>query len=150
MAAAFGFSVGDFVNGINLVKDVIKALKDSTGSSKEYLELIAELRTLESALLNVKALYPQLQQNAQQAVLAQAVRDCQQSIDGFLQGLGKYHKHLHLGGSTNKWKDALRKVQWHLCKSDDLNSFRQRVATHVAALEMLILTMQAYVCLKPE
>ena len=58
MAAAFGFSVGDFVNGINLVKDVIKALKDSTGSSKEYLELIAELRTLESALLDVKALYP--------------------------------------------------------------------------------------------
>jgi uncharacterized protein YbjQ (UPF0145 family) len=57
MAAAFGFSAGDFITGINLVKDIIKALNDSRGSSKEYLEVITELRGLEVALIHVKAQY---------------------------------------------------------------------------------------------
>src|ERR1700733_11680502 len=125
MGTPFGFSVGDFITGINLVRDIIKALRDNTGSQKEYLELITELRGLELALEQVKALHAQQQQDAQRAVLAEAVSDCQKSIECFLRGIGKYHKHLHLGGSTNKWKDGLRKVQWHLCKSDELNSFRQ-------------------------
>jgi hypothetical protein len=47
-------SAGDFISGIKLVKALIKALEESSGSSKEYLELIAELRTLEIALMNVK------------------------------------------------------------------------------------------------
>ena len=143
MSTAFGFSAGDFITGINLVRDIIKALRDSTGSQREYLELITELRGLELALVQIKALHPQVQQDAQRAVLTQAVSDCQKSIESFLQGIGKYHKHLHLGGSTNRWKDGLRKVQWHLCKSDELTSFRQRIAAHVATLEMLLLTVQA-------
>jgi len=56
MATGFGFSTGDFIAGINLVQELIKALNDSRGSSKEYLELIAELRSLETALLEVKTL----------------------------------------------------------------------------------------------
>jgi hypothetical protein len=143
MSTPFGFSAGDFIAGINLVRDITKALRDSTGSQREYLELITELRGLELALVQIKALYPQVQQDAQRAVLTQAVSDCQKSIESFLQGIGKYHKHLHLGGSTNRWKDGLRKVQWHLCKSDELISFRQRIAAHVASLEMLLLTVQA-------
>ena len=138
MGTPFGFSVGDFIAGINLVRDIIKALKDTTGSRKEYLELIAELRNLEVALLQVKGLYPQVQQDAHRAVLAQAVSDCQKGIEDFLQGINKYHRHLHLGGSTSKWKDALRKVQWHLCQTDELDSFRQRIGGHVASIEILL------------
>src|SRR2546421_12858839 len=49
MPIAFEFSVGDFVSGISLVRNLIKALQESGGSSREYLELIAELRSLETA-----------------------------------------------------------------------------------------------------
>ncbi len=56
MLPTFGFSVGDFVAGINLVRELIKALEDSAGSSAEYLALIKELYSLERALLEVKHL----------------------------------------------------------------------------------------------
>jgi uncharacterized protein YbjQ (UPF0145 family) len=46
MASAFGFSPGDFITTINLVKDIVKALNDSKGSSKEYLQVVVELRGL--------------------------------------------------------------------------------------------------------
>ena len=51
-----GFSVGDFVTCAILVKDLIKALQDTTGSSAEYQGLIKELFNLERALTEVKHL----------------------------------------------------------------------------------------------
>jgi hypothetical protein len=72
MAAGFGFSTGDFIAGISLVQELIKALNDSRGSSKEYLELIAELRTLETALSEVKTLDLAVEQRPQRAALRQA------------------------------------------------------------------------------
>src|ERR1700761_7754139 len=56
MPVAFGFSMGDFVAGIALIRDLIKALEDGAGSGVEYRELIRELFGLERALLEVKQL----------------------------------------------------------------------------------------------
>ena len=140
--ATFGFSAGDFVAGIGLVQDLIKALRDSKGSSKEYLELVAELRSLESALLEVKALDFAAEQQAQRAALRQAVIQCRESIDTFLKELTKYQPHLRLGGSFSLWKDAFRKVQWRLCKKEDLIRFRAEIGFHTQAIQMLMITIQ--------
>jgi hypothetical protein len=145
MATGFGFSTGDFIAGINLVRDVVKALQDSKGSSKEYLELIAELRTLETALLEVKALDLQIEQRDQRTALRTAVKECQTCIDNFLKDLTKYSRHLRLGGSQCTWKDAFRKIQWQLCKKDDLVRFRDEVGLHVQSIQVLMLSIQMYV-----
>jgi hypothetical protein len=142
MADAFGFSTGDFINSINLVKDIIKALNDSKGSSKEYVEVIAELRGLVTALILVKTQYSETAQISQRSTIRQAVEECHTIIDDFLRSIGKYHGHLGRAGSNNKWKDAVRKVQWHLCKADELTSFRLRIASHVQNIEMLLATIQ--------
>jgi hypothetical protein len=73
MPVGFGFSVGDFVSCISLVRKLIKALQDSGGSSREYLELIAELRSLETAFVQVKAQYGEVQLPEQRIALDQAV-----------------------------------------------------------------------------
>ncbi|ERF77094.1 hypothetical protein EPUS_06312 [Endocarpon pusillum Z07020] len=143
MAEAFGFSTGDFINSINLVKDIIKALNDSKGSSREYLEVIAELRGLETVLILVKTQYNTTAQISQRTALRQAVEDCHTCIDNFLRSIQKYHGHLTTLGSNNKWKDGLRKIQWHLCKADELSSFRLRIASQVQNIEMLLVTIQA-------
>jgi hypothetical protein len=88
MATGFGFST-DFIAGISLVQELINALNDSRGSSKEYLELIAELRTLETALLEVKTLDLAVEQRPQRAALRQAATQCQNSIDSFPERLGQ-------------------------------------------------------------
>lgn len=142
MAEAFGFSIGDFINIINLVKGIIKALNDSKGSSREYLEVIAELRGLETVLILVKTQYNTTAQISQRTALRQAVEDCHTCIDDFLQSIQKYHGHLTTLGSNKKWKDVVRKIQWHLCKADELSSFRLRIASHVQNIDMLLATIQ--------
>jgi hypothetical protein len=73
MATEFALSTGDFIAGINLVQKLIKSLNDSRGSSKEYLELMADLRTLETALLEVKVFDLTVEQQPQRVALRQAV-----------------------------------------------------------------------------
>lgn len=143
MAAAFGFSTGDIIMGINLVRDIIKALNETRGSSKEYLEVVCELRGLEVALVHVKSQYSLTTQSGQRSALQLLVEECEATIKIFLKSLEKYNGHLSAFGSKIKWKDAVRKVQWHLCKADELTSFRVRIALHVQNIEMMLATLQA-------
>lgn len=53
---SFGFSVGDFINALELVGRVINALRESSRSGPEYRELVNQLYSLETALLQVKQL----------------------------------------------------------------------------------------------
>lgn len=62
MSVGFGFSVGDFITAIKLAGTVIDALQSSGSAVKEYRELISQLVSLESALLQVKRLeFPESQ-----------------------------------------------------------------------------------------
>jgi hypothetical protein len=56
MSVGFGFSVGDFIAALELVADVIDALRESGEASKRYRELVRQLDSLESVLLRVKRL----------------------------------------------------------------------------------------------
>lgn len=56
------------------------------GSSKEYLELIAELRTLKTALLEVKSLDLAVEQQPQRAALRQAARQYQIALTASWRG----------------------------------------------------------------
>lgn len=142
MAAAFGFSAGDLIMGVNLIRNIIKALNDSKGSSKEYLELICELRGLEVVLIQVESQYSLITDLGQQSALRQSVEECVTIVEKFLRSLGKYHGHLSLFGSNNKLKDSVRKMQWHLCKADELNSFRLCITLHVQRIQLMLTTIQ--------
>ena len=142
MALAFGFSTGDTITGIGLIKDLITAIQDSKGSSREYLEVISELWGLESALLEVKKLPFRDEQHQQQAVLREAVVRCRTCIDDFLTTITKYHSHLRLDGSQRPWQDAIRKMQWRLSKKEDIERFRSAIVFHTQALQILLVTTQ--------
>lgn len=144
MASAFGFSAGDFISGINLVQHIVRALNDSKGSSKEYLQVIAELRSIESALLQIKSQQESIVKVEQKQALSQAVQECDNSMKNFLESLTQYHGHLSTVGSGNRCKDALRKVQWRLCKADELASFRSCLSSHVQSIQMILATIQVY------
>ena len=84
MAAAFGFSVGDFISALNLVATVIDALREVGGSRTEFRDLIRELYTLETALRVKRLELDELQSDAKLA-LEQAASQCQKTIDDFLE-----------------------------------------------------------------
>jgi hypothetical protein len=56
MSVGFGFSAGDFIAVIELVGTVVDALRSSGNAAAEYRELVSQLLSLESALIQVKRL----------------------------------------------------------------------------------------------
>lgn len=138
----FGFSAGDFISGIHLIRDLIKALEDTAGSSADYRDLIRELYSLERALLEVKHLDLDESQHTQGVALQQAATQCQHTIDEFLQKIGKFQPSLRTGGSKSHWRDGLRKVEWALYKKEDVQKFRAQLNGHTASINILLMTLQ--------
>ena len=145
MLPPFGFSVGDFVSGINLIRELIKALEDSAGSSAEYRHLIQEIYGLERALLEVKHLDLEQSQLPQHVALKQVAVQCQATIDGFLNKIRKFRPALGNGGSRSSWKDGLRKIEWALYKKDDVHKLRAQLNGHTTSINILLMTLQLYV-----
>ncbi|KAN0089507.1 hypothetical protein V8E51_019767 [Hyaloscypha variabilis] len=142
MSAGFGFSVGDFIAGIQLVRDVITSLQASSGSSSAYKALIMELFSLERALLEVKALKRFNHTPDQVDALKCAASQCQLTIDRFMTKVQKYQPSLNAQGSGSKRRDSLRKVQWALCKKEDVASFKAEISGHAIAINLPIATAQ--------
>ena len=63
MSFTFG-SFGDIVTLSLLIKDLIKSLDDSRGSSAEYQAVVRELWSLDKALLEVEVPPPIMQANS--------------------------------------------------------------------------------------
>jgi hypothetical protein len=142
MSAGFGFSVGDFVAGIQLVRDVITSLQASGGSSLDYQALVMELFSLERALLEVKALKPLDHSSDQVDALKCAASQCQLTIDRFMTKIQKYQPSLNAQGTGSRWRDGLRKVQWALCKKEDVATFKAEISGHAVAINLLVATAQ--------
>lgn len=134
----FGFSVGDFLSGLELIRQLIKALEDSSGSSKEYRDLIRELYSLERALIEVKSL--NIEESPQKRAVEQVAVQCQQTISFFLEQIAKYQP--SLGGLGKSWRGSLRKVQWALYKKEDVQKFRAQIQGHTSSITILLLTLK--------
>ena len=140
---AFGFSVGDFVAAFQLVGTVIGAVRESGGSGAEYRELIGALYGLETALLQVKQLEFEEEQKHQYVALRQAAAQCQTTIDGFCNRIRKYHKHLRTEGSNSKLNDAMVRIEWRMCKKDDLLKFKTDISAHTQSIQILLAAVQS-------
>ncbi|KAF2088805.1 hypothetical protein K490DRAFT_38059 [Saccharata proteae CBS 121410] len=145
MAASFEFSAGDFIAGINILIESINAIKDSAGSSAQFIGLNRELYGLERALLEVNALEIDASQASQYAAIKQTVAHCQEAVDVFMRKIKKYQPTLRVGGSANKWRDTLHKIEWRLFRKEDIEEMHGVLATHTAAITMGLVVLQTYV-----
>jgi hypothetical protein len=57
-AVPFGFSVGDFVASIELIHKAAKALRSTSGATKQYQQTLLDLELIESVLRRVQGLSP--------------------------------------------------------------------------------------------
>jgi hypothetical protein len=80
---SFGFSAGDFIAALELIGTVINALRESGVSGTQYRELINQLYSLETALLQVKQLELEEEQRSEYIALRQSASQCQRTIDNF-------------------------------------------------------------------
>ena len=152
MSIGFGFSFGDFVTALGLVRDVIEALQDSGTARVEYRQLLRQLYSLEKALQHVNRLeldeveeIDGVDRSSEIAALREAASQCQRSIDDFFMRIRRYIPHLSEGRSSNvgfKWKVALKKVQWAVCHKGDIAKLQADVVGHTQSIEMLLAAIQ--------
>jgi len=141
MAVPFGFSFGDFVAGIGLIKDLIEALRDSGGSGEQFRTVLSELETLQTALEAVQGLDLDDSLTSERFALNHAASLCQRTILDFRGKIAKYNTVLRIGGSGSRFKDSCRKVQWALCQKDDVDDFRIRVNAHTPSISIMLATL---------
>lgn len=143
-APGFGFSVGDFIAGVSLVKKLIRALNDAAGSRAAYRKLISELLNLEEALTETGNLQLGPAQESQKLILLRVSTQCQTSIEEFLQKNAKFKESLGLQSSTtlSTWRTNLHKIQWALCKDNAIDDLRTEIAAHTTTLKVILATVQ--------
>ena len=130
--AAFGFSVGDFLAAIGLVKDLAQALSDTNGAKTKYQELIRQLYTIERALIAVKTLDPS---HPEYDAVQHAVGECQLCIANFLKKVEKYQS---LTAGTTSLKDQIKKVKLGLYHEKDMKDFREILSLQMEPLMLLM------------
>ena len=112
---SFGFSVGDFLNGVTLACDLIGALSSSRGSSLEYQQLIRELEVVRLTCMQIENLRSSQQLNLSLLnALTHLVRACNKQMEQCAATVECYRESLQPGGSGNAITDSWKKMGWSL------------------------------------
>ncbi|KAL8700709.1 MAG: hypothetical protein Q9201_005300 [Fulgogasparrea decipioides] len=138
MSAGFGFSVGDIVAGLKLIKQSIEALQDTKGSSADFQALSHELDSLKDGLEAVEDLHLDQRfgvKSKQSVAIQEAVSRCWHCINTFLSTISRYQPWLQTKALPGPvWKANLKKIQWALCKKDDVNRLRIQLERHCSSI----------------
>lgn len=143
MPVTFG-SFGDIISLSLIIKDLVKSLDNSRGSSAEYQAVIRELWSLDHALIEVGMLLqscePMIELSALSATVKESAEQCRKCIMTFQDQIKKYEKSLRSDGSGSFIRDTALKIRWQVSKKDDLAKFRAEISAHCFAINMLLTT----------
>ena len=143
MPITFG-SVGDIISVSLLIKDLVKCLDESRGSSAEYQAVIRELWSLDYALLEVELLLRSCKQSVELSGLSKSanrcVEQCRECIRDFRDKMKKYQGALGGGGTGSLVRDTTAKVWWRVSIKDDLAKFRANITAQTSSLNILLAT----------
>ena len=144
MPISFG-SVGDIICVSLLIKDLVKCLDESRGSSTEYQAVIRELWSLDTALLQVGLLLRSHKHLVELSDLwknaNRCVEQCRKSISDYHSKTKKYHGALQGRGMGNLFRDTTAKIRWQVSEKDDLTKFRSEITTLGLSLNLLLTTV---------
>ena len=146
MSVGFGFSVGDLITAIGLIKISIEAIHDGKAASAEYHLLETELESLGSGLNAVEKL--SIDTQTVEVAVEKAVHKCRHCIETFVKKIAKYQPSLGIGKHTSSLRLNFRRIQWVLCSKEDVATFRQQVARHASSINMLLTTLSVHQTIK--
>ncbi len=137
----FGFSVGDFIDGINVAIDVIKACKDTGGASSQYERVLVEFETYLALLRKFQD--PNVPTTAEINRLASS---CEQPVQRFMTKIEKYrHSLAKSAGSHDPIHHTIRhlrtfprKAQWAIVAKKTVEELRLGIGPQLSAIGLLI------------
>ncbi|WEW54679.1 hypothetical protein PRK78_000101 [Emydomyces testavorans] len=137
---SFGFSVGDFIAAAQLIFAIGTALSDAKGASKDYRDLVQELKVMSKTFTWVKEM--ESQSPITRGIigdLKEIVEDSTKDIDEFLKKNEHYRRSLgQQGGSKSAVMDVVRKINWSFFKSKDVEHLRRSLQSKLLSVNVLV------------
>lgn len=143
MPAAFGFSVGDLIRGIELIIEATHSLSQSNGAPAHYRELGRELANLQKTIGHIQNLMADITDPTLASAIAAAGNDCNTCVETFMRRNNKFSALESVQAvpwTFSGLKTRGRMVQWALGKKADISKFRGEIQLHVGNLDMLVAT----------
>lgn len=143
MPVTFG-SVGDIISVSLLIKDFVKCLDESRGSSAEYQAVTRELWSLDHALLEVESLLRSCKLSVEFSGLCTTANlcaeQCRKCIVDFRDKTKRYQRALQGESKRRLLRDTAAKVRWQVSAKDDLAKFRAEITMHWSSMNMVLVT----------
>ncbi|KAL6713499.1 hypothetical protein ACLMJK_008964 [Lecanora helva] len=140
MTPAFGFSVGDFISTINLIRRISRALKESGGASSDYQDVVIELKGLKHALQHLEALEPTEDNLSHVNAIRGMALACQLPLRDFMEKLGKYESTLGPWSPQAPFRSASRKARWAIGFDNEVKKLRALVTAKQMSINLLLAT----------
>lgn len=136
---SFGFAVGDFIAGVELVKQAVEAFSKTKGASSEYQRLVSDLNACHRTLLQLqcmqeKNVFSQGTLNELKYIADAGKAD----MDHFLEKNKKYQESLRVGGSGSAMKDGINKISWSFTKQKDVEQLRSSLQLKMSTINVLV------------
>lgn len=144
---SFGFSFGDFVAAGNLISQITKALRESTGASAEFQELVSQLEVMATVLLQVQNLIgtSQLPLDTIDAIVY-FISKSRKLLEKFSNTMEKYRNSLQPVFSPVKYgmrrraEDRWKKISWGLLRREDIVELRDGLRDSFQAIALILST----------
>ncbi|KAL9117662.1 MAG: hypothetical protein Q9187_005799 [Circinaria calcarea] len=140
MTPAFGFSVGDFISAINLIRKISKALKEAGGASAEYQDAVIELKGLKHALQHLETLECTEDNISHVNAIRGMALACQLPLRDFMKKLERYESSLGPWTDRTAFRNAGRKARWAVSFGQEVEKLRALVAAKLININLLLAT----------
>jgi hypothetical protein len=114
-APGFGFSIGDFIAGGQIITQVIKAFKEAGGASSKYASEVSFLNGLKATLDHLERFVGSTessQSNDLPQDISKLLQDIREPWQEFKTFLDKYESSLGTSSSRSKFAKAPRTIQY--------------------------------------
>jgi hypothetical protein len=146
MPVGFGFSVGDFIAGIEVIAKVVNALKDTAGSSADYqLNRTANLQ-LQEYLERLQKISPPYNSTIQFDHIHRQAQECEEILRSFLSETSKFGGALGPSAAKGWHHGSARKAQWAL--SSPVPKFRENLTKQLSLLHQELCSISLCVIVK--
>ena len=137
MSAGFGFSIGDFIAVVNLLRQVGIALKDSGGARDDFWNTITKLETTRAILSCIANFEGSKEDLATVHAIHSLASQIQGDVERFISKIQRYQGKIgsvqarHFGYST------FAKIRWSQSVAGDVRRLYEDVDSKLTSLSLL-------------
>jgi hypothetical protein len=137
MSAGFGFSVGDFIAAVNLLRQVGNALKDSGGARDDFWNTITRLETTRAILSCIANFEGSKEDLATVHAIHSLASQIQNDVEHFLTKIERYQGKIGSVQARRFGYGAFAKIRWSQSVAGDVRRLYEDLNSKTTSLSLL-------------